>query len=152
MAGVFTAMGLTFIAFEGYEIIVQAGRRGARAAAEHPPRRLLSLAIVIPIYLLVAFVAIGAVDTGSAAAHLAVAGQGRGAQPRRRRPRQFMPFGTELHALRRLPVHHERAERHDLLLTRVSFAMGRDHNFPDAFARIHRARRTPVSPSAPAAP
>ena len=60
--GIVSAMGLTFIAFEGYEIIVQAGEEVKDPRKNIPRAVFLSLAIVVPIYMLVAFVVIGAVD------------------------------------------------------------------------------------------
>ena len=59
--GVLGAMGLTFIAFEGYEIIAQTSEEVDDPKRNVPRAVFLSLLIVIPIYLLVAFVAIGAV-------------------------------------------------------------------------------------------
>jgi len=59
--GVFMAMGLTFIAFEGYEIIAQTSEEVENPKKNIPRAVFISLVIVIPIYLLVAFVAIGAV-------------------------------------------------------------------------------------------
>ena len=55
VTGVLTAMGLTFIAFEGYEIIVQAGEEVRNPKKNIPRAIFLSLAIVVPIYMLVAF-------------------------------------------------------------------------------------------------
>jgi amino acid transporter len=59
--GVFAAMGLTFIAFEGYEIIAQTSEEVEDPKRNVPRAVFLSLLIVVPIYLLVAFVAIGSV-------------------------------------------------------------------------------------------
>ncbi|NIU53229.1 MAG: amino acid permease, partial [Gemmatimonadetes bacterium] len=66
LGGVLTAMGLTYIAFEGYEIIVQAGEEVKNPKRNIPRAVFWSLAIVIPIYILVAVTALGAVDTGTA--------------------------------------------------------------------------------------
>ena len=59
LIGIVSAMGLTFIAFEGYEIIVQAGEEVRDPRRNIPRAVFLSLAIVVPIYMLVAFVIIG---------------------------------------------------------------------------------------------
>ena len=61
LGGVFAAMGLTFIAFEGYEIIAQTSEEVEDPKRNVPRAVFLSLLIVVPIYLLVAFVAVGAV-------------------------------------------------------------------------------------------
>ncbi len=62
--GVVIAMGLTFIAFQGYEIIAQCSEEVLEPRKNIPRAVFLSLIIVIPIYLLVAFVALAAVDAG----------------------------------------------------------------------------------------
>ena len=59
--GIIMAMGLTFIAFEGYEIIAQCGEEVKNPKRNIPRSIFLSLLIAVPIYILVAFVAIGAV-------------------------------------------------------------------------------------------
>jgi amino acid transporter len=95
ITGVLTAMGLTFIAFEGYEIIVQAGEEVRNPKRNIPRAIFISLAIVVPIYMLVAFAAIGAVDPGTDEptwqwlAHHAELGLAEAA-------RQFMPLGAIL--------------------------------------------------------
>ena len=53
--GVFAAMGLTFIAFEGYEIIAQTSEEVENPKKNVPRAIFLSLIIVVPIYLLVAW-------------------------------------------------------------------------------------------------
>jgi amino acid transporter len=58
--GVLSAMGLTFIAFEGYEIIAQSGDEVINPKRNIPIAIFASIAIAVVIYVLVAFVAIGA--------------------------------------------------------------------------------------------
>ena len=80
-------MGLTFIAFEGYEIIVQAGEEVKDPRKNIPRAVFLSLAIVVPIYMLVAFVVIGAVDPPAGQTYPRMAGRsGRDRHRPRRRP------------------------------------------------------------------
>jgi amino acid transporter len=140
--GVVTAMGLTFIAFEGYEIIVQAGEEVKDPRRNIPKAVFLSLAIVIPIYMLVAFVTLGAVNPETAQAtyqwlaehaELGVAEAAR----------QFMPYGTFLLLLGGILSTMSALNATTFSSTRVSFAMGRDKNLPDAFGEIHPTTRTP---------
>lgn len=56
------AMGLTFIAFQGFEVISQCSEEVQAPKKNIPRAILLSLAIVVPIYLLVAIAALGAVE------------------------------------------------------------------------------------------
>ncbi|MFX0016125.1 MAG: amino acid permease [Promethearchaeota archaeon] len=57
---IFTAMGFTFIAFEGYEVVCQTGEEIYDPKTSIPKSVLLSVLIVIPIYLLVGMVSLGA--------------------------------------------------------------------------------------------
>ena len=59
--GVFKAMGLTFIAFQGFEVIAQSSEEIKNPKKNIPRAVFLSLLIVIPIYIMVAIVAIGTV-------------------------------------------------------------------------------------------
>ncbi|MFC6977326.1 APC family permease [Halomicroarcula sp. GCM10025709] len=60
--GVFLAMGLTFIAFEGYEIIVQSGREVVNPRENIPKAVFYSMFVVVTIYVLVGAVLIGGVE------------------------------------------------------------------------------------------
>ena len=60
IGGVVAAMGLTFIAFEGYEIIVQTGEEVKNPKKNIPRVIFISLTLVVVLYCLVAFVSIGA--------------------------------------------------------------------------------------------
>ena len=55
-------MGLTFIAFEGYEIIVQTGEEVKNPRRNIPRAIFISLTLVVLLYCLVAFVSISAVS------------------------------------------------------------------------------------------
>lgn len=142
ITGVLTAMGLTFIAFEGYEIIVQAGEEVKNPKKNIPKAIFISLAIVVPIYMLVAFTAIGAVNPESTQptwqwlAQHAELGLAEAA-------RQFMPLGTTLLLIGGLFSTMSALNATTFSSTRVSFAMGRDRNLPDLFAKIHERTRTP---------
>ncbi len=61
VAGVLTAMGLTFIAFEGFEIIVQSGEEVKNPERNIPLAIVVSLWTAVAIYILVAFSLLGAV-------------------------------------------------------------------------------------------
>ena len=59
--GVLAAMGLTFIAFEGFEIIVQSGEEVKNPERNIPKAIVVSLWVTVAIYILVAFSLLGAV-------------------------------------------------------------------------------------------
>lgn len=140
--GILSAMGLTFIAFEGYEIIVQAGEEVKNPRKNIPKAVFLSLAIVVPIYMFVAFAAIGAVtpDTNiptyqwlAKHAELGIVEAAK----------QFMPFGTLLLLIGGLLSTMSALNATTYSSTRVSFAMGRDKNLPKIFSAINSRTRTP---------
>ena len=56
-------MGLTFIAFEGYEIISQAGDEIKNPKRNIPRAILISLAIVVTLYIVFTFVFIGGLNS-----------------------------------------------------------------------------------------
>ena len=135
-------MGLTFIAFEGYEIIVQAGEEVRDPRRNIPRAVFLSLAIVVPIYMLVAFVIIGAVEPPEGRlihewlGELGEIGIARAAE-------QFMPFGTFLIMLGAILSTMSALNATTFSSTRVSFAMGRDRALPDRFSSVSAKTRTP---------
>ena len=140
--GIVSAMGLTFIAFEGYEIIVQAGEEVREPRKNIPRAVFLSLAIVVPIYMLVAVVVIGAVDPPEGVliyewlGDLGEIGIARAAA-------QFMPFGTFLIMVGGLLSTMSALNATTFSSTRVSFAMGRDRALPDSFSSVSSKTRTP---------
>lgn len=141
-AGVLSAMGLTYIAFEGYEIIVQAGEEVKNPKKNIPRAVFWSLFIVIPIYILVAIVAIGAVDTGTSQPTWQWLGDA-GELGLAEAARQFMPLGTSLLLVGGLLSTMSALNATTFSSTRVSFAMGRDRNLPDFFAKVNEKTRTP---------
>ena len=142
MIGIVSAMGLTFIAFEGYEIIVQAGEEVRDPRKNIPRAVFLSLAIVVPIYMLVAFVIIGAVEPPEGVAVYEWLGEA-GEVGIARAAEQFMPFGLFLIMIGGLLSTMSALNATTFSSTRVSFAMGRDKALPDGFAKVSSKTRTP---------
>jgi amino acid transporter/nucleotide-binding universal stress UspA family protein len=137
---VFVAMGFTFIAFEGYEIIVQAGEEVRNPRRTIPRAVFWSLIIVVPIYVLVGVASLGAVEspgpTWQFLGQFKELGLVKAAG-------QFMPFGTFILLFGGLLSTVSALNATTFSSTRVSFAMGRDQVLPDIFARIHPRNRTP---------
>lgn len=158
--GILSAMGLTFIAFEGYEIIVQAGEEAEDPRRTIPKAIFWSLAIVIPVYMLVAFVLVGASNTGLLLEALRSIGTEVPAGLSPESPNwqvlrhvgelglaqsaaQFIPYGALLILVGGVLSTMSALNATTFSSTRVSFAMGRDRNLPDAFGKIHHRRHTP---------
>ncbi len=142
--GIIMAMGLTFIAFEGYEIIAQCGEEVKDPKRNIPRSIFLSLAIVVPIYILVAFVALGAVEPEGGLPTWQYLGQ-KGEMAMIEAAEHFMmgKFGRILFLIGGLFSTMSALNATIYSSSRVSFAMGRDHNLPRIFAKIHPKKRTP---------
>jgi amino acid transporter len=56
------AMGLTFVAFEGYEIIAQCGEEVKDPKRTIPRAIFYAVGAVVPLYMLIAFVMLSAVQ------------------------------------------------------------------------------------------
>ncbi len=140
--GVFAAMGLTFIAFEGYEIIAQTSEEVENPGRNVPRAVFLSLLIVVPIYLLVAFVAVGAVDPP---AGLSVT-QYLGAKKETAlvsAAEQFFTGGGLVLLIGGLLSTLSALNATIYSSSRVAFAMARDANLPQLLGRVHKGRGTP---------
>lgn len=139
--GILMAMGLTYIAFEGYELIVQTGEEVKQPERNIPRAIFLSLAIVVPIYVLVGFAALGAIDPGGMTAYEFLAERQEGAMIAA--ARQFMPMGFMLLLIGGLAATTSALNATIYSSSRVAFAMGRDRYLPDVFKGIHPKKRTP---------
>lgn len=141
---VFVAMGLTFIAFEGYDIIVQAGEEALDPKRNIPRAIFLAIAIAVCIYLLVSITAIGAtVAPPGMQVHVYLGEQKEVAIVEV--AKQIFPWGLGgvLLLFSGLVSTMSALNATTYSASRISFAMGRDQNLPSIFARIHHWRHTP---------
>jgi amino acid transporter/nucleotide-binding universal stress UspA family protein len=142
VGGVFKAMGLTFIAFQGFEVIAQSSEEIKDPKKNIPRAVFLSLLIVVPIYLVVTVVALGSVEPPPGmtswqylAEHKEVALV--------EVARSLFRGGGVLILIGGLISTISALNATIYSSSRVAFAMGRDRNFPAFFSRVHRKRRTP---------
>ncbi len=141
IGGVFKAMGLTFIAFEGYEVIAQSSEEIKNPRKNIPKAVFLSLIIVLPIYLLIAVTAIGAVNPGGMTPwdylalkkEIALVDVARG----------FFWGGGVMILIGGLISTMSALNATIFSSSRVAFAMGRDRNFPTFFSKVHSKNFTP---------
>jgi amino acid transporter/nucleotide-binding universal stress UspA family protein len=146
ISGVFIAMGLTFIAFEGYEIIAQSGEEVKDPKRNVPRAIFLSLVIVVIIYILVAVVAIGAVIVPASAGNIPVwdyLAEAKEVAIVRAAEQIMGGWGGILILISGLASTMSALNATIYSSSRVSFAMGRDSNLPAVFGRIHRQMKTP---------
>ncbi|WP_440009162.1 amino acid permease [Halomicrococcus sp. SG-WS-1] len=152
IVGIIGAMGFTYIAFEGYEIIVQSGEEVVEPGKNVPKAVFYSLAIVVPIYILVAFAAIGGIETiPELAARAGVPASAPtwqllgnlGELGIIEAAGQFVPYGVPLLLVAGLTATMSALNATVYSSSRVSFAMGRDRALPELFSKVHPEKRTP---------
>ena len=141
IAGLVAAMGLTFIAFEGYEIIVQTGEEVKNPKRNIPRAIFISLAIVVTLYCLVAFVSIGAISLDGIAAWTFI-GEG-GELGIMKAAEIFLPYGTLIVLGGGMVSTLAALNATTFSSARVAFAMGRHYNLPHKLSFIHPINRTP---------
>jgi len=141
-AGVFAAMGLTFIAFEGYEIIAQTSEEVEDPKRNVPRAVFLSLLIVVPIYLLVALVAIGSVTPPPGLTITAYLAQEK-ELALVAAANQFVRGGGIVILVGGLLSTLSALNATIYSSSRVAFAMARDANLPRVLGRVHAVRATP---------
>jgi amino acid transporter/nucleotide-binding universal stress UspA family protein len=139
--GVFRAMGLTFIAFQGFEVIAQSSEEIKNPRKNIPRAVFFSLLIVIPIYILVAFVAIGTVKPEGMTPWDYLAQQKETALVNV--ARNFFIGGGVLILIGGLISTISALNATIFSSSRVAFAMGRDRNFPSFFSKVHPKNKTP---------
>ena len=141
MGGVFKSMGLTFIAFQGFEVIAQSSEEIKNPRKNIPKAVFLSLIIVVPIYILVAFVAIGTVKPEGMTPWDYLAQQKEIALVDV--ARNFFLGGGVLILIGGLISTISALNATIYSSSRVAFAMGRDRNFPGIFSKVHSNNHTP---------
>ena len=141
IAGLVAAMGLTFIAFEGYEIIVQTGEEVKNPKRNIPRAIFISLAIVVTLYCLVAFVSIGAISPEGIAAWRFI-GEG-GELGIMKAAEIFLPYGALIVLGGGMVSTLAALNATTFSSARVAFAMGRHYNLPHKLSSIHPVNRTP---------
>jgi len=142
--GVVIAMGLTFIAFEGYEIIAQSGEEAIDPKRNVPRAIFLSIIIAVTIYVFISITAIGATTPPSGMHAYEYLGEKKEVAIVEV-ARQIFPLGIGggLILFSGLVSTMSALNATTYSSSRVSFAMGRDHNLPGIFSRIHAFRKTP---------
>ncbi|HSR33509.1 MAG TPA: amino acid permease [Anaerolineae bacterium] len=141
---IFVAMGLTFIAFEGYEIIAQSGEEAIDPKRNIPRAIFGAVAIAVTIYLLVSITAIGATVAPEGMKAYQYLGEKKEVAVIEVAQQVFpWAIGGLILLFSGLVSTMSALNATTYSSSRVSFAMGRDHNLPALFARVHARRHTP---------
>ena len=141
--GLVLAMGLTFIAFEGYEIIAQAGDEIKRPKKNIPKAIFISLGIVVSVYVVFAFVFIGGLDPSQIGLPAWEFIGGFGELGIIEAAEYYLPFGALIVLAGGFVSTLAALNATTFAASRVSFAMGRNHDLPPVFNRLHKKYRTP---------
>jgi len=154
-------MGFTYVAFEGFEVIAQAGDETIEPKSNLPKAMLYSVFIVTITYVTVGFATVVAVnlsasDTGGLLGQFVEehAAKGHGTVlmhwMRHHHERGFgeavsrlMPYGNFFLTLAVIFASTSALNATVFSATRASYALGRDRMLPGVFARISHKRKTP---------
>jgi len=140
--GVFKAMGLTFIAFQGFEVISQCSEEIKNPKKNIPKAVFLSLLIVVPIYLLIAITSLGAVKPeGGITPWDYLASHKETALVEV--AKTFFVGGGIMLLVGGIISTMSALNATIYSSSRVAFAMGRDRNFPTFFSKVHKKNFTP---------
>ncbi len=140
-SGVLVCMGFEYIAFEGYEVIAEAGDEALEPRRNLPKAILYSVLIVTVTYVLVAFSLIAGVQGVKGPAWQWLAGfgeKGFGAAMAR-----LLPLGNLIAVLTVIFAATSALNATVYSATRASYALGRDRMLPAFFGRISAKRSTP---------
>ncbi len=143
----FITMGFTYVAFEGFEVIAQAGDETIKPRQNLPRAMLFSVLIVTVIYVLVAFATVVSVKAGTPGI------EGRpwewiGSFKERgfgEAVARLLPLGNILLTLAVIFASTSALNATIYSATRVSYALGRDHMLPPFFAKISQRRKIPYA-------
>ena len=138
-------MGFTYVAFEGFEVIAQAGDETIDPKRNLPKAMLYSVLIVTFTYVAVSFATIVAVKAGSPGIDMAPwewIGQFR-EKGFGHAVARLMPFANLLLTLAVIFASTSALNATIYSATRASYALGRDRMLPPLFAKIATKQKTP---------
>lgn len=142
LGGMVAAMGLTFIAFEGYEIIVQTGEEVKNPKRNIPRAIFISLGVVVSLYCLMAFVALSATQAPEGVPAWQFIGES-GELGISKAVELFMPYGALLVLAGGIVSTLAALNATTFSSARVALAMGRNYNLPHRLSAIHPKNKTP---------
>ncbi|MGQ0772700.1 MAG: amino acid permease [Nitrososphaerota archaeon] len=144
ISGLVIAMGLTFIAFEGYEVIAQTGNELRNPKKNIPRAIFISLLVVIAIYILFTFSFIGGLSSQTVG-HPSWEFIGSfGELGIVEAAKNFLPFGALIVIAGGIVSTLAALNATTYSSSRVSYAMGTHYNLPHFFGKINPKYKTPV--------
>ena len=144
ISGLVVAMGLTFIAFEGYEVIAQTGNELKNPKKNIPRAIFISLVVVIAIYILFTFSFIGGLSSEKVGQPSWKFIGSFGEIGIIEAAKNFMPFGAMIVLAGGFISTLAALNATTYSSSRVSYAMGTHYNLPHFFGKIHPKYKTPA--------
>jgi amino acid transporter len=142
LGGMAAAMGLMFIAFEGYEVIVQTGEEVKNPKRNIPRAIFVSLGIVVGLYCLMAFVVLSATQAPEGVLAWQYIKDG-GELGISNAVDLFMPYGALVVLAGGIVSTLAALNATTFSSARVALAMGRNYNLPHRLSAIHPKNKTP---------
>ncbi|MGB6462986.1 MAG: amino acid permease [Nitrosotalea sp.] len=143
ITGFILAMGITYIAFEGYEIIVQAGEEVKNPKKNIPRAIFIALGVVTTLYIVFTFSFLGGLNSSVLGKEVwqyigdyQDVGIAQAAQ-------HLVPYGTIVVFAGGMISSVAALSATTFSSSRVSYAMGRQYNLPYIFSSIHPKYHTP---------
>jgi APA family basic amino acid/polyamine antiporter len=140
-SGVLICMGVEYIAFEGYEVIAEAGDEAIEPRRNLPKAILYSVLIVTVTYVLVAFSLVAGVKNVGLPAWEGLGSFGE--KGFGKAMEQLMPLGSFLAVLTVIFAATSALNSTVYSATRACYALGRDRMLPGLLGRISSRRSTP---------
>ena len=140
-SGIFVCMGFEYIAFEGYEVIAEAGDEAMQPRRNLPKAILYSVLIVTVTYVLVAFGLIAGVSGVEGPAWEWLAGFGE--KGFGEAMVKLIPLGSYIAFITVFFAATSALNATIYSAARVSYALGRDRMLPARLGRISAKRSTP---------
>lgn len=144
ISGLVVAMGLTFIAFEGYEVIAQTGNELKNPKKNIPRAIFISLLVVVAIYILFTFSFIGGLSSQNVGQPSWEFIGSFGELGIIEAAKDFLPFGALIVLVGGFVSTLAALNATTYSSARVSYAMGAHYNLPHFFGRIHPKYKTPM--------
>jgi amino acid transporter len=142
LTGVATAMAITFVAFEGFEVITRTGEELIDPEKNMPKAIFISIFIAVSLYILIGMVLIAAVKGQDGLTSWQYLGE-LGELGMATTAKQLLPYGDLIFYCAGIASTTSAMIAATFSAIRVCFAMGRKQHLPARLANLHQKHRSP---------